>query len=64
MLAALTASKLKDHENVLAKRQDNALTAGEFRAATGSASPRDQIPQMSFAVPLFVSPPRRPVALA
>jgi hypothetical protein len=38
MLAALTASKLKHHQNVFAKRQDNALTASEFLAATGSAS--------------------------
>jgi hypothetical protein len=38
MLAALTASKLKHHKNVFAKRQDNALTASEFLAAAGSAS--------------------------
>lgn len=38
MLAALTACKLKHHKNVFAKRQDNALTASEFLAATGSAS--------------------------
>jgi hypothetical protein len=38
MLAALTASKLKHHKYVFAKRQDNALTAIEFLAATGSAS--------------------------
>ena len=42
MLAALTASKFKHHKDVFAKRQDNALTAGEFRAATGSASRCDQ----------------------
>jgi hypothetical protein len=43
MLAALTASKLKHHKKVFAKRQDNALTASEFLAATDSASRRDQI---------------------
>jgi hypothetical protein len=43
MLAALTASKFKHHKNVLAKRQDNALTASEYRAATVSASRCGQI---------------------
>ena len=43
MLAALTASKLKHHKNVFAKRQDNALTASEYRAAAGSASRCGQI---------------------
>ena len=43
MLAALTASKLKHHKNVFAKRQDNALTASEYWAATGSASRCGQI---------------------
>ncbi len=44
MFAALTASKLKHHKKVFAKRQDNALTASEFRAAMGSASRCGQIP--------------------
>jgi hypothetical protein len=43
MLAALTAPKLEHHKNVFAKRQDNALTSSEYRAAMGSASRCGQI---------------------
>lgn len=43
MLAACTACKLKDHKNVFAKRQDNALTASEFLSATGSVSRGDLV---------------------